>query len=570
MYNRNKHNYEVNDRHVLCVELEFDAKAYNQILRISNIEHFLSNHLSAKLNKMYDKLNHTKKYHRLKKAYGKIIEKQSKYEKKSEEYEILEESRKEVSKKLENLIQDYGITFSNTLKIAQQYIIDNKKDIHSVFVRTTTENIWQGMENVLYGNGKHLHFKSKMYDNPTICAKEITRGISLKLNKNNEICIRIGQQKNSKYAAINLKLKKNNPMDYFLLDEITLLKKYLMNQKENDKKYKDIFNQTGIKQCTHRPCYVSIVIKNIRNKMRIYAHITIVCRACKKLDRYGNLRHQFKSGKIAADLGTQSVAIVAKDYVDAKNLAERNFKNTKSTIYIDKKLQQKMNRSRQYTNANNYNENGTIKKGTKKKWYKSKNYKKVAYRLHEKRRKDSLFRKYATQEIVNDMLEHGNMLITEKNDIKSLQKRSKKPTENSTRTKIITKKDGTTKIITKKKRKKRFGLSILHRCPGYFMAECKKKFKKVLIVDKMFRASQYDHTNGEYTKKDLNTRWFQLSDGTLVQRDLYSAFLMYCADLELKNPDQYLCNLNFDMFMQYFKNFDKWIKDNNIKIENYY
>ena len=86
----------------------------------------------------------------------------------------------------------------------------------------------------------------------------------------------------------------------------------------------------------------------------------------------------------------------------------------------------------------------------------------------------------------------------------------------------------------------------------------------------MFRASQYDHTNGEYTKKDLNTRWFQLSDGTLVQRDLYSAFLMYCADLELKNLDQYLCNLNFDMFMQYFKNFDKWIKDNNIKIENYY
>ena len=289
MYNRDKHNYEVNDRHVLCVELEFDAKAYNQILRISNIEHFLSNHLSAKLNKMYDKLNHTKKYHRLKKAYGKIIEKQSKYEKESEEYEILEESRKEVSKKLENLIQDYGITFSNTLKIAQQYIIDNKKDIHSVFVRTTTENIWQGMENVLYGNGKHLHFKSKMYDNPTICAKEITRGISLKLNKNNEICIRIGQQKNSKYAAINLKLKKINSMDYFLLDEITLLKKYLMNQKENDEKYKDIFHQTGIKQCTHRPCYVSIVIKNIRNKMRIYAHITIVGRACKKLDRYSNL-----------------------------------------------------------------------------------------------------------------------------------------------------------------------------------------------------------------------------------------------------------------------------------------
>ena len=59
------------------------------------------------------------------------------------------------------------------------------------------------------------------------------------------------------------------------------------------------------------------------------------------------------------------------------------------------------------------------------------------------------------------MLEHGNILITEKNDIKSLQKRSKKPTENSTRTKIITKKDGTTKIITKKKRKEKRDLDFL-------------------------------------------------------------------------------------------------------------
>lgn len=34
MYNRDKHNYEVNDRHVLCVELEFDAKL------ITNIKNF--------------------------------------------------------------------------------------------------------------------------------------------------------------------------------------------------------------------------------------------------------------------------------------------------------------------------------------------------------------------------------------------------------------------------------------------------------------------------------------------------------------------------------------------------
>ena len=47
-----------------------------------------------------------------------------------------------------------------------------------------------------------------------------------------------------------------------------------------------------------------------------------------------------------------------------------------------------------------------------------------------------------------------------------------------------------------------------------------------------YRASQYDHTNGEYVKRKLSQRLFSLSDGTVVQRDLYSSFLLYNASFD--------------------------------------
>ena len=41
---------------------------------------------------------------------------------------------------------------------------------------------------------------------------------------------------------------------------------------------------------------------------------------------------------------------------------------------------------------------------------------------------------------------------------------------------------------------------------------------------------QYNHTADNYMKKKLSDRFYKLSDGTLVQRDWYSSFLLYCYD----------------------------------------
>ena len=124
--------------------------------------------------------------------------------------------------------------------------------------------------------------------------------------------------------------------------------------------------------------------------------------------------------------------------------------------------------------------------------------------------------KYANQEIVNHLRSLGNILIIEPSNVKQLQKRVNK-TEKQDKESTIKKKDGTTQTIRKFKRKKRFGTSILNRAPGQLTANCKLKFDDVKIVDKMFRASQYDHTANTYIKQKLNDRMFNLFDGTLVQ-----------------------------------------------------
>ncbi|WP_445505651.1 hypothetical protein [Niallia sp. 03091] len=124
-------------------------------------------------------------------------------------------------------------------------------------------------------------------------------------------------------------------------------------------------------------------------------------------------------------------------------------------------------------------------------------------------------------------------------NIKSLQKRSKK-TE-------ISEKTG------KYKRKKRFGKSIGHRAPAMFMSILERKvaaqggmFKKVNT--RTFKASQYNHKTNNYKKKELKERWHIFNDGTRIQRDLYSAFLLMNSNRTGTKTNRKRCEKTFEMF----------------------
>ena len=87
-------------------------------------------------------------------------------------------------------------------------------------------------------------------------------------------------------------------------------------------------------------------------------------------------------------------------------------------------------------------------------------------------------------------------------------------------------------------------ISIINRKLGYLGKEIHK------VDTKTFRASQYNHFTNDYVKKKLSKRWNYFPDGTKVQRDTYSAFLLMNSSNDLTHADRDLCFKTFDTFKQ--------------------
>ena len=147
--------------------------------------------------------------------------------------------------------------------------------------------------------------------------------------------------------------------------------------------------------------------------------------------------------------------------------------------------------------------------------------------------------------------------VTEPKNASKLMKRAKKTTVNSK---------------GKFNKKKRFGKSIKNRCPSGFQTTVEKKFKVTggayIEVSNNYRASQYDHTADDYIKKKLSDRLYRLRDGTLVQRDWYSSFLLYCYDYRTQDINKDKCITDFGRCYDKEKALIAWIKANHIKILN--
>lgn len=67
------------------------------------------------------------------------------------------------------------------------------------------------------------------------------------------------------------------------------------------------------------------------------------------------------------------------------------------------------------------------------------------------------------------------------------------------------------------------------------------------------KASQFDHTDDSYTKKKLSQRFAKLSDGTVVQRDLYSAFLLAHLNKDMKSFSKTSTEKDFPHFLELHK-----------------
>ena len=118
----------------------------------------------------------------------------------------------------------------------------------------------------------------------------------------------------------------------------------------------------------------------------------------------------------------------------------------------------------------------------------------------------------------------------------------------------------------------RFGKSLNDRAPAKFLEILKRKAQLyggdvININIREFKASQYDHTADTYEKKKLSDRIYPLSDGTMVQRDLYSAFLMKNTDDTLNKPDREKCIYGFEKFVTMQDELITRMKENNITMK---
>ena len=520
-----KQHHKLSDRHILVVETDMPYPDVLKVVALSDKIRKAGNELVRLMRKNYDQLMRTKKYRKLLKLYGNTEDK---------------DKRKTLANQLNDMQKSYNVTWdfcrTSMIPIGKKYSID------AVFALTKAEDIWRGMEKCLYDNGKTTHF-SKYGELPCIRAKQINRGIPMFVEDGK---LRFKLRKMQFGIQVN---------DRFQSDEVNAVLSYLENP---DKMDADAVNTLIEEACcidTYRPCYATLVPRLIRGKYRVYLHLTIEGKAKSKYDRFGNPRHKYGKGMIGADIGTQTVAYTSDTEVGLKNLSERG--NSIQTAERKERLYYRaMDRSRRATNPQNYNPDGTIKKG-KKTWKYSDRYKKLKAKHTELCRINAVNRQLAINEDANYLRSLGDTFVTEPKNASKLMKRAKKTTVNSK---------------GKFNKKKRFGKSIKNRCPSGFQTTIEKKFKVTggayIEVPNNYRASQYDHTADDYIKKKLSDRLYRLRDGTLVQRDWYSSFLLYCYDYRTQDIDKDKCITDFGRCYDKEKALIAWIKANHIKILN--
>ena len=534
----------------------FEQDAVRYIADVSEEMRQLQNTIQNSVYKRYLNIYNTKKYRGMLKSYGKLneqilkLEKKKKKSKEDKEYlMLLKNDKKDLSLKLEDMKIDYKIGKSFVVDEASRLKDTTFKKVNSIMALKCADRVWLAMEKLMYNNAKKLKFQAKGTI-PSLEAKQANRGIILKLDKKaDKFFVTFDKYK------FNLKIKKN---DLYVQETLSHIKNYISDGDSIDKENIELFLSKKPIKSTYRILYNRIVLKEIRGKLRLYLQVVYEGKAVPRRNKDGSFRHIYGEGAIGGDIGTQSVAIVSKDKAILKNLAERSKKTLKFENKI-KILERAMDRSKRSNNKDFFNKDGTFKNNSDRpkdiSWSASKKYTKIKYKRKELHRKVALSRKYAINEDVNAIRTLGDKVIVEKMNIQGLQKRVKEIT--------INEKTG------RFNKRKRYGKSIGNRCPGGFMAQLKRRFEGsngeyIEVNTWSFKASQYDHILKDCNKKQLSKRWHQFESGLRVQRDLYSAMLLYCSNETYEEPDNKKCISFFDTFLNLHN-----ICVENIKLKKY-
>ena len=419
---------------------------------------------------------------------------------------------------LKQYVQDYGLTKGCLYRYVSVMQKRFRKHISSQQAQAEAEKVLRGVEKVLYGDGKDVHFK-KYPEFRTITGKSITNGVKFFLIPDHE-----NRRMDSHIAWNGLEIPVKLDISKADLPDG---KNYVWES----------LNAGALKYC-------EIVRLWFSSGWRYYVNLYLDGDAPKKLTPGKSV--------MGMDEGTSTLAAVSETSVILEELAPECRRYNSKIL----KLQRQVDRSVRISNPERFHEDGTPKKRSECRGLGPWRYTKVCQR--KKARIRELYRKKAEytdcmhHALVNRMIQDSSVFLNEPMDFRALAKRARE-TSRQEKASQVKKKDGTVQLVHKYKRKKRFGKSVTDRSPSRLVLFLKMKIKQYGLLyyetdSWKYRASQYNHAEDSYKKVKLDCR-FKVVDGRQVQRDLYSAFLQSCMATAEK-PDRDLCLERFEDFVR--------------------
>ena len=238
---------------------------------------------------------------------------------------------------------------------------------------------------------------------------------------------------------------------------------------------------------------------------------------------------------VGIDIGTSTVALSSYFQTELRELAA----NVSDESQRLARLQRKLDRQMRANNPHRYNDDGTIKRG-RGRWVYSKEALATKEEIAEVQRIQATQRKIDHQTLANEIVQMGDRFVVEQMSFKGLQARAKETEISETTGRF--------------KRKGRFGKSILNHAPAMLveMIRYKAEFQGKSFIKantRKVKASQLDHISGQYKKYSLSTRAKTIGD-ELVQRDLYSAFILQHVMDDGETVDLIACDDDFDTFVR--------------------
>lgn len=539
----------LNEQDLLYKEFKKCGIIYNQLVSVTT--------------KMWHQLRKTRKYRELMAAIAKATPDS--------------DEQKALFKRREKMLKEYR--FSEDAFHAMVVPYAKHYAINSHIAQAVASDVWKAWSTFLFSKGKEVHYK-RLDDLAAISGKNNSTGIVLRpanLTTNNIESAKRKAQKavEERYDDMYGRSDPKDDKKVVLPDEVkpqmeaeiaaaTAKVKTSIGKGELRIVYGDYTfpltlrnpnTQTGWYQQEALKCgvkYCRIIRKWVGTKWKYYAQIVLEGYPPIKCDSNGVAKHSVKQGRVGIDIGTQTIAFSGKDVCDLRVLAPSARAQAKSLVNEIAATLRAMDRSRRATNPKYYNPDGTIKRlkrqhGQKQRreWKYSKRYYRLRAKLRNLYRKLADIRKMEHNILANELLAHGNEFVVEDMNYKALQKRSKE-----------------TKINPKTGRthtKKRFGKSLSRCAPATFISILSKKANRyggTVIKVSTFetKASQFDHTDESYTKKKLSERMARLRSGDIVQRDLYSAFLLEHIDTESLQYNMETLNSAFPAFLEMHEN----------------